>query len=291
MKNNLIHFYLKRNLKPSTADRYFRIIEHFVITNPKANRFNHRDVVSYIAEQQQRYKGDTCSTILSAIKKYYDFLLETGRRSDHPCRTFKIRSKKTNIQTQNLFTSSELEELLNRENRYADLEIRNKLILSFLIYQGITTGQLLGLKLADIDLDKGTIYIKSSSKLNARKLELHRTQFRFLEDYINGNRPKLLRLKGVTSTDKLFVGLLGEPLTQDGVKALFKPLKNYFPERVLNPLTVRQSVVTNWVNDRSLPVLTVQERTGMKYPSSLEKYKKIDALESRKLINQYHLLI
>jgi len=97
-------------------------------------------------------------------------------------------------------------------------------------------------------------------------------------------------LKKLYDTNELFVGLTGEPLSQDGVKALFKQLKYYYPERTLNATTVRQSVVSYWVNDCNLSVLEVQQRAGFRYPSTVEKYQKIEVDEQRKLINKYHLL-
>lgn len=93
------------------------------------------------------------------------------------------------------------------------------------------------------------------------------------------------------SAKELLIGKTGEAFTQEGIKALFKPLKYFFPERILNASTVRQSVVANWLNEKNLSVLEVQQRAGMKYPSSTEKYKIKDAQQQRKMINKYHPLV
>jgi len=287
---NKIEKYLHQHLRSSTADRYCRIINHFTATHPKAKFYQYKDIVSHMAKQKKSYDVGTCNTMLAAIKKYYDYLLETGLRNTHPCRTFRMRRKRTNIQVQNLFTSSELEELLNRPNRYADMELRNKVVLSLLIYQGLTCDELIRLNVSDVDLDAGTVYVKSSSKMNSRTIELHRTQFSLLLTYLNDTRKNLLRIKGLNSTNKLLIGKTGEPLAQDGIKALFKPLKHFFPDRVFNTSTVRQSVIANLLNQKKLTVLKVQELSGMRYPSSAERYRSKDVEEQRKLINQFHPL-
>ncbi len=287
---NKIEKYLHQNLRSSTADRYYRIISHFTATHPKAKFYQYKDIVNHMANQRKNYDAGTCNTMLAAFKKYYDYLLEAGLRNTHPCRTFRMRRKRTNIQVQNLFTAAELEELLNQPNRYADMEVRNKVVLSLLIYQGLTCGELIKLNVADIDLDAGTVYVKSSSKLNSRTIELHRTQFSLFINYLSSTRKNLLKITGENSAKKLLIGKTGTPLVQDGIKALFKPLKHFFPDRVLNASTVRQSVIANLLNQKKASVLQVQEMSGMRYPSSAERYRSKDVEEQRKLINQYHPL-
>ena len=150
MKSNPILNYLHEQNQASTADRYYRIIKHFLATNPEAKRFKYLDIINYISNLSTKYQVGTRLTMLSAIKKYYNYLLETGKRRDHPCKNFKIKSKRTNIQTQNLFTYSELEELLKIKNRYSELDNRNKAALSLFIYQGLSSGELIKLKLITI---------------------------------------------------------------------------------------------------------------------------------------------
>ena len=71
---------------------------------------------------------------------------------------------------------------------------------------------------------------------------------------------------------------------------MLRQLKHFFPDRTLNATTIRQSVITNWLNMDKKPIEVVQQMSGQKYPSSTEKYKMVDVEEQRKLINQYHLL-
>lgn len=61
---------------------------------------------------------------------------------------------------------------MERENRYKHLDVRNNVLISLLIYQGIVSDQIVRLTLKDIDLDNGTSYIKGSVNLNKRTMEL-----------------------------------------------------------------------------------------------------------------------
>lgn len=221
--------------------------------------------------------------MLSAIKKYYAYWVWTGQRNDNPCQTLTIRPEQHHIQTQDLFTSSELEMLLERENRYANLRDRNQVLLSLVIYQGLTSNELIRLNIDDIDLDMTTVHVPGSGKFNRRTLELRPTQVRLFERYIKDTRPKR---KGVTTT-KLILNKLGKPITVEGIFSVIEPLDALFPDRKLNPRTIRMSVIANWLNSRRLPLETVQEMAGQKWPSSTEKYVRQDDGEQRKLINQY----
>ena len=53
--------------------------------------------------------------------------------------------------------TEELEGLLDRKERYGDLVIRNQVLLSLLICQGLQLGELTGLTIADVRLAEGTI--------------------------------------------------------------------------------------------------------------------------------------
>lgn len=290
-KNSNLYRFLDGKLAKSTLDTYTRVIDHFLITNPRAPYMSHAELEEHNASLLERYKPKTAKLKFSAIKLYYDYLVESGKRNDHPCKSISNRTRRGNIQVQDLFSKEELEELLNREARYELIGSRDKAIISILIYQGLTAGEIVKLKQSDIDLDAGVISVKGSSKLNGRRLEIIGKQALILDKYINNTRPKLLRIRGIDYTDSLFVGKTGEPIQIDTFKTLFRPLKYLYPDRNLNATTVRQSVIANWTNSDKLKLLEVQELAGFKYPSTVEGYRKIKAEEERKKINQYHLII
>lgn len=67
-----------------------------------------------------------------------------------------------------------------------------------------------------------------------------------------------------------------------------RPLQALFPDKNLNAKTIRQSVISNWLNKRKLPLGNVQLMAGHKYPSSTERYLNRDAHSKRDLINRFH---
>lgn len=280
-----LEIFLSQNLSTKTAESYLYTINHFLKINPKAKRFKYQDIVSYMEEVSRKQSNIQYRVrILSAIKKYYDYLVMEGLRNEHPCKQLTIKNKQNqSVQVQDLFTSEELQLLLTRENRYQFLDSRNSVLLSLLIYQGLTSEELTELKVNDIDLDTGTIYIKASTNQNRRTLDLLHKQIMVFSKYINEIRPKLVRC----NTDKLLLSKLGSPISVDGIHSIIEPLKPLFPDRNLNPRTIRMSVICNWLNEKKIPLERVQELAGHKWPGTTEKYIKVDNLQQREMINRF----
>ena len=285
MKIPTLEMYLNEMLTTKTAESYLYTINHFVNTNPKAKRYRFKDMVNYMEQISQKQSNPQYRIrILSAIKKYYDYLIITGQRSDHPCKKLNIKRNSTQaIQTQDLFSSEELQLLLQRENRYWFLELRNRVLLSLLIFQGLSSEEIIRLELKDIDLDNGTIYIKASKNLNRRTLELKPKQILPLSKYIDEVRPKMLMVK----TDKLILNKLGKPISVDGIHSIFDQLKELFPDKKLSPQTIRMSVICNWLNEKRYSLEHTQELAGHKWIGTTEKYIKVDSKNERELINRF----
>lgn len=278
--------YLERELREQTAKNYLYTINHFLKLHPRAKRYKYQDIVNYMAEVGQKYSTvQTRIRILSAVKRYYSYLVETNQRETHPCQTLTLKKGSSqHIQLQDLFTGQELEALMERDNRYRFLDIRNKVLISLMIYQGLTSTELASLVVEDIDFDMFTIWVKGSGKLNRRTLKLVNEQFNLFTKYINEVRPNMMWR---SKTDKLLLNKLGNPISVDGINAVIEPLAFIYPDRPLNPRSIRMSVISNWLNERKLPLDEVQERAGHKWPSTTEKYYRKDSTEQRELINKF----
>lgn len=135
MKN--LETYLQERHTTATAKRYLRDIEIYQKEMPGHKLATYPEIMDYIGRLRKKYENpETVKTTLHGIKKYYAWLVATGQRSDHPCRFLNLKDKKgKRVQLQDLFTSEELELLLERKERYTDLKIRNQVILSLLILE------------------------------------------------------------------------------------------------------------------------------------------------------------
>ena len=278
--------YLQENNAPSTVKRYLKEIELFLCSMESPQTATYGGIMDYLGLQRKRYKNvQTIVCILSAIKKYYSYLIATNQRDDNPAKSIRLRdNKQRDIQLQDLFSSEELESLLERKERYNDLKTRNKTIISLLINQALTTGEITKLTLENINLEEGTIYIKQGLKSNSRTLNLQTTQIMLLHEYIHQTRLKLLKV----ISDQLIISKAGNPESGEQISYLIGTFKKQFRGRNLNPKTIRQSVITNLLKEKDLR--KVQVFAGHKYPSATEKYKQSDVEELKNEVLKYHPL-
>lgn len=286
--NDISNYLLRMGYTRQTVKSYMYSIGHYLTVHPDANCYKYKDVLNFMTEISQNNKNpDRINAVLAAIKKYYDYLIDVGIRNEHPCRNLTIKQKRNrDIIHQDLFTSAELELLMEREERYQELKVKNQTLISLLIYQGLTAGEVSGLKTSHIDLDNGTIYIRESKKQTRRHMEIQPRQYRLIDKYSSTVRATLLNVE----TDIFLVGKLGTPITVDDINYMVSTFKPLFPDRNLNPRTIRQSVISNWLNEKRLPLEQVQLLAGHRWISATAKYRYSPIAEQRDLINRFHPL-
>jgi site-specific recombinase XerD len=160
--------YLLQDHTSQTVKIYLRDIRVYLdyVTEEKAAVATYQDIMQYVDYLRKQYQNPrTINRMLYGVKAWYQWLWQTGQRADHPCRYITLKDAKTqDIQLQDLFTSSELEQLMERKERYESVRIRNQVAISLLIYQGLRLTEAEQLKVQDIDLEAGTIYSKGMAK-------------------------------------------------------------------------------------------------------------------------------
>ncbi|RYG23238.1 MAG: hypothetical protein EOO01_44465, partial [Chitinophagaceae bacterium] len=209
-----------------------------------AKTAGYKDILAYIGSVRKRNnKADYLICTLQALKKYYDWLVHSGARKDHPCKTLNLKDKPNKaVQLQDLFTEEELEQLQRRKGKFKDIRLRNQIIISLLIYQGLTTGDITSLKVQDIDLEAATIKVQAGTNTHARTLSLRPQQVMQLYKYIHEERSRL-KAKQHQETDALILTRAGTKENGEGIKYITETSRQLFPGRKLNTRTIRMSVI------------------------------------------------
>ena len=134
-----IEDFLRQSLMQSSVESYIYDINKYKNNNKNAHKYDYQKVMQYIEILRNEHSISNVKRVIASIKKYYDYLIEIGKRKDNPARAIRIRDGKENpIQLQDLFTEKELQILLvPRIERYPFLAKRNKIIMSLLVNQGL----------------------------------------------------------------------------------------------------------------------------------------------------------
>lgn len=290
MKNdkllNRIESELNSKYTDETVTSYMYAIKRFLAQYPNAQRLNLSNIESYFEtlKSKSHSVGYRVSN-LASIKALYECYIEFGMLKHHPCKSFFISEKKpTGKDFGSLLTLEEMEILLSvKEERFQYLMNRNKVMIGLLIYQGLTSKEMVELKTTHIDLDEGLINIIGQGKNRNRTLQLKPSQVTILLRYIENDRPNLQK----SNTDKLLIGMRGNPITTDSLHEFIHRLNGAIDKKV-SPMTIRSSVINHWINERKLPLEDVQVMAGHRYPSTTEKYINPTTQEQREAVNMLH---
>ena len=304
----------------STVQCYYTHAIHFISwldrDGTEAEHSTAKEVLAYLNQLQKQGDSNTTRNLkLNAIKHFFNYQVKHGHRSDNPIQHLKLKG----IKRQKLYpilSKQDLEQLYTQYavpttedpnshkkwfTHYQWSRQRNKAMLGLMIHLGLTTAEVNGMELNDLNLREGTIYIAGSRKSNERTLALKSNQMLELMEYHYQLRPKLLDYQQDPTTNYLFLAIpvplnrkakasdkTGAPRLEIW-KRLSKELKDQnLPSgnTFINFKQVRTSVITHWLKHYNLR--EVQYRAGHRYVSSTEAYlvNQIDDLQAD--IDKFH---
>jgi site-specific recombinase XerD len=278
-KDEQLETYLEQNLQKSTAKNYLYEIVKYRLINKNTEHYNYQNIMEYVEIIRKTYEPASIIRILSALKKYYDYLVETGIRKDNPARAIQLRDiRKKPIQLQDLFTENELQKLLEpRKERYPILAKRNQIIMGLLVHQALKIGEIIQLKTSDINLEKAEITITGTSQTNNRILPLKAEQILLFYNYLEYKKD---------SSNVFLINKLGSKITGEDINYLISTYQKQFTKK-LTTITIRQSVITNLLS-KGNDLRKVQEFAGHKYLDTTEKYKQTGIKALQNAIEKHH---
>jgi len=284
--------YLQKTYSPTAIVSYEQIIDRYLsFSNERAITATYQDILDYISYlRKERKHPKTIRNHLYAIKIYYRWLIKTRQRLDHPCQHLYLKDKINRaIPIENLYTPEQLQSFLdnyqyrplrNHSPKKQYIEQRNKVILSLLIYQALTTLEITQLEVENVHLEKAEIFIKSNVKNKGRTLHLKAGQILLLHQYIHETRPQLN-----PKDQTLIVNYKGHPIRPDSI---IESINQPNQERI-SPFKIRQSVIAHLLKQGN-DLRIVQVFAGHRSSASTEAYRQTGLEELKASINKHHPL-
>lgn len=303
--------YLKqKELSKTTVKAYQYHVLNFITfldkDNTEIEQCTEKEVMLFMGYVQKKGVDNITRKLqLYALKHFFNFQIETGKRENNPAKRIKI----TGSQKQKLYpilSPQELQALYenyqipqkddkrSHHNWFTNYRIskeRNKVILGLLVNQGITTAEVNRILIDDLDLRKGTIDIRGGRIGKDRTLELKSNQIMDIMEYQYTTRNELLQYHN-KQTKQLFLSTPASGQTTvkeveklEIFKRLTQDLKAQNP-KFINFLQVRSSVITQWLKTYNLR--QVQYKAGHKHIISTEAYLINDTDDLKNEIDNYH---
>lgn len=292
-----IREYLQKKYSKSTLNSNLYNIKRFTdYYDKRAEKATYQDVLHYIEYLRKNYDlhPKTLRHCLYGVKIYFNYLLEIGKRKDHPCSELYLKDKVSKqIQVDNLYSSETLESFFDsyQIKRKKHLETRNKIIISLLIYQALTVNEIAELEVTNIDLEKCEIFIKGNQEITSkspksRTLPLQAKQILLFYKYLTEDRNKLLKYNLKNPEEQSFIlGQYGEKINPHGIS---KMINEYRPKpEQIQPMKIRQSVIANLLKKEN-DTRIVQVFSGHKRASTTVQYKQTELEQLQNAVNNYH---
>ena len=291
--------YLSQTYSASTFKSNLQNIRRFTDYFPgKAQQATYGEILQYIEYLRKNFDlhPKTLRNSLAAVKIYFNWLLETGQRNDHPCSEIILKDRvDKRIQVESLYSEETLErffETVCASRRKHRLDNRNKVIVSLLVYQALTVTEIAELTTDDINLEKGEIHIKAGYHQLARTLPLKAKQILMFYNYLHGDRPKLAAFakerppsSGGGKGETFILGQYGEKIKSFSISRM---LNGYRPaHEKIQPVKIRQSVIANLLSSQHNTRI-VQVFAGHRRASTTEEYRKDANKTLQEAVKQYH---
>ena len=268
--------YLKnQKFTPSTIEKYLAWEKSFEkwLNRRSLESLTYNDLVHYVQVEKGHLKHSSTVLLLKKIDHYYQ-----TQNLENPLADFKLKSSENRTYS-SLLSEKQLQDIwwiYSKNPRLSDLQ---RIILSLLLFQGLSTGELDSLKVSDIDMEKAQISVPKGL-LEARTLDLQGVQIQSLSDFIQDKSPEasLLNYKS-----KKQLSDRNRHLTIQITKELEK-YTSAIPFKNLTQL--RNSRISLWVNQ--LGVLQAQYLAGHQHLSSTYRFKSQSTSELRAGLVQAH---
>lgn len=208
----------------------------------------------YLKEDRHEKNSSICRN-LSALRTFYNYLLNKGITNNNPF--IYIEGPKKEKRLPRYFEYNELEELFKVPDTKTPYGKRDMLILEMLYATGVRVGELVNIKVKDINKDERVINILG--KGNKERI-VHFGEYArdSLDDYLENAYNEL----NTNNIEYLFINNKKTKLTERGVRdILTRIIKKTSLKKNISPHMLRHTFATHLLNE-GCDILSVQKLLG-----------------------------
>lgn len=280
---------LEKNYSKLTVNAYSKDIESFQeflgdkYDQNTLEEVNYAQIRSWIVSLVELgISNRSINRKVSALNSFYKFLLKIGEVEINPLA--KHRALKTSKKIQVPFSEAEIELVLDELNHENDFEgIRNKLIIELFYSTGIRRGELVQLKLLDVDSVNKTLKV-----LGKRNKERYVPLLNSVLDTFKAYLMQRALLEKIEDTTFLF-------LTKKGIKIyetlVYRIINEYFSlastKVKRSPHILRHSFATHLLN-QGADLNAVKELLGHSSLAATQIYTHNSIAELKKVYSKAH---
>ena len=230
----------------------------------------------------KKFSRNSVSRKLSSLRSFFKYLHNEEIVKINPFSL--ISSPKKEKKLPKFLYNEDIEKIFNVPNINTVLGKRDSLILELLYDTGVRVGELVNIKINDINFDDKSI--KILGKGNKERIVLYGTYAEIaLKEYLNNGRNELLKGK---NNEYLILNANGNNITTRGIRLIIdKIIKQACLNTHISPHTLRHTFATHLLENGS-DLLTVKELLGHSSLSSTQIYTHVTNERLRNIYLKSH---
>ncbi|HEX6309168.1 MAG TPA: site-specific tyrosine recombinase XerD [Longimicrobiales bacterium] len=219
---------------------------------------------------------------VSALRTWFAYLLAEGVVVADP--TDRVEIPRAWRRLPGVLTREEVARILDAPDPSDRLFWRDKALLEFAYASGVRVGELIGVKVRDVDLQEGLALVFGKGA-RERIVPLGRAALQALIVYLREIRPVLARARGEGA---VFLNARGTPLTRMGVwKILRRHVQRAGLRKRVTPHTLRHSFATHLL-EGGADLASVQEMLGHADIATTQIYTHVEREYLRDVHRRFH---
>lgn len=227
--------------------------------------------------KSKNYKPASTGRKIAAIKSFFNFLVKQGYIKKNPA--LLISSPKLSERLPSFLTYDEVERILESANGKDESGLRDRAILELLYSSGLRVGELVSLKIEDINIAEGTLKIRGKGN-KERIVPVGSYALNAIFDYI--------KKRSNSRASYIFLNKKGEKITARSVERIVKRYARIAGiSKKVTPHVFRHSFASHLL-DRGADLRTVQELLGHSDITTTQIYTHVTVQRLKQLYEKYH---
>ena len=203
----------------------------------------------------KRYSNKTISRYISSLRSFFKYLLKEKKIKNNPMTL--VSNPKIEKKLPKFVPYKELEQILNAFDSNTPLDFRNSLVLELLYSTGIRVGELVNIKISDIELSKQEICILG--KGNKERIVLFGGKcLELINKYLNS----FYKIYNINNGEYLLLGVRGNKLNEREVRKIVDEAVHKAGVKLnISPHVLRHTFATHMLNEGA-DLRSVQQLLG-----------------------------
>ena len=280
----------KRQLSDNTLMSYQRDLEQTVTYLEDRGIDDWQQVDHYLLIdllnnlRQQGKANSTINRVISSLRQFYKYMIRHHNLTINPMEMIDHQYTFNQPPAPVILTEKEIEQLLAVPDVSTPIGLRDRALLEIMDATGMRVSEVIALDLTALHLDVKLLQLTGKNE-RERMIPLSQPAVKWLTDYLDRGRPRLLRDDHET---RVFLNAHGYPLTRQGI---WKKMKEWVSEakikKEVTPQTMRYSFAVHLI-ENGADVQLIQEILGYNAMKALQPYLQVSPQQLSANYMKYH---